>query len=98
MVLVEAGPWTDTETRLRTLQERLYGCMDAAIDGQLADQFPASRGKEVIIQVDFYDVPRAQAEDFMERFAFGIKFLPDYNPAGSPYVAGFRFEATYGTS
>ena len=46
MVLVEQGPWNGgSERELRRIQDRLYGCLDAAIDGQLAEQFPETRGK-----------------------------------------------------
>ena len=39
MVLVEEGPWEDVPAHLAKLQHRLYSCLDAAIDGQLAEQF-----------------------------------------------------------
>jgi hypothetical protein len=47
MVLVEQGPWAGPiANEMRRLQDRLYGTLDAAIDGQLAEQFPESKGKQ----------------------------------------------------
>lgn len=47
MVLVESGPWEfPVETGLRNLQQRLYGCLDAALEGGLAAKFPDSLGKK----------------------------------------------------
>ena len=47
MVLDEEGPWEDVSAHLATLQNRLYSCLDAAIDGQLAEQFPESHGQPI---------------------------------------------------
>lgn len=96
MVLVEEGPWTvPIENHLQALQDRLYGCLEAALDGQLAEQFPKAANKKVVIQVDFYGVPRREADDFMERFSSGVTGLPDYSPASSPWVESFEFRANH---
>jgi hypothetical protein len=70
MVLVEEGPWESgaTEEHLRALQQRLYDCVDAAIDGHLAGEFPDSRGKDVVIQLDCYDTPDEAVSIFFGRF------------------------------
>jgi hypothetical protein len=98
MVLVEEGPWRadEVEVQLRRVQDRLYGCIDAAIDGQLAEQFPASQGKPVTIKVDFYQVPE-QVRPFFLRFSKGALQHPSYRRAleSSEFVEGISFEATY---
>lgn len=97
MVLVE-GPWTAaTEDHLRSLQERMYGCLEAALDGQLTAQFPKAKGKPLVVRVDCYDVPRDDVDDFVSRFAAGISALPDYATEGSSFVSGFRFEVNHDT-
>lgn len=97
MVLVE-GPWTGpTEDHLLTLQDRMYGCLDAALDGQLAGQFPAAVGKTVVVRVDCYDVPRDEVDAFVSRFAVGVSTMPDYAAEASPYVSAFRFEVNHDT-
>jgi len=95
MVLVE-GPWTEsTEDHLRALQERIYGCLDAALDGQLTEQFPQAVGKTLVVRVDCYDVPRSEVDEFIGRFAAGVSTSPDYAVEGSPYIADFRFEVNH---
>jgi hypothetical protein len=97
MVLVEQ-PWSGPdEAHLRALQDRLYGCLDAALDGQLADQFPNSRGRDLIIRIDCYDLARDRLDDFVARFSEGIAALPDYSATESPYVNGIRFEVKHNT-
>lgn len=97
MVLVE-GPWDgDIEDHLRSLQDRMFGCLNAALDGHLAAQFPDAKGLNVVIRVDCYDVPRDEVGAFFERFQRGIAVMPDYSTAGSPYVRHFLFELSFDT-
>lgn len=98
MVLVEQGPWNPlVEAHLSHLQERLYGCVDAALDGQLAEKFPETRGRKIIIQLDCYNLPRAEVGEFFENFSEGIFKVPDYRDAlkSSPFVKGITFEVTF---
>ena len=99
MVLVEEGPWRahEVEVQLRRIQDRLYTCIEAAIDGQLAEQFPASRGKPVTIQVDFYDVPEEPVRAFFQRFSERALQQPSYSQAleASEFVESIIFEANY---
>src|SRR5882757_8227165 len=73
MVLVEQGPWTGSiESQLRRLQDRLYGTIDAALDGKLAEKFPESKGKKIIIRLDGYNLPKAEVAEFFDRFSKGV--------------------------
>jgi hypothetical protein len=96
MILVEEGPWADhtIESNLRRLQDRLYGCIDAALDGQLAGQFPETVGEQVLIRVHGYDIPEERVRSFFDRFAGSVLKVPDYAAvlAGNPFVAGISFE------
>lgn len=96
VVLVEEGPWPhdSIEANLRRLQDRLYGCIDAALDGQLAAQFPESKGEAVVIRVDAYDLPDAEVRAFFDRFAAAVLELADYGAAlaENRFVAGIGFE------
>ena len=97
MVLVE-GPWDgDIEDHLRSLQDRMLGCLNAALDGQLAANFPEAKGLNVLIRVDCYDVPRDEVEAFFGRFTDGVSAMSDYSTAGSPFVRQFLFEAGFDT-
>ena len=65
MVLVEEGPWgAQVHDHLLRLQGRLYGCLNAALDGTLAESFPRSKGMTVVVQVDCYDIPQTAIEEF----------------------------------
>lgn len=99
MVLVEEGDWSDIDARLRFLQERLYGCIDAAIDGQLADQFPETKGKKVIVSIDFYNAPHEEASEFFERFSKNVLLIPSYKEGleQSKFVKDIIFEANFET-
>ncbi len=98
MVLVEEGPWGDqVHDHLVRLQGRIYGCLDAALDGQLAEMFPRSKGMTVVVQVDCYDVPQTAIEDFIQRFSEGVTSLPDYSTDASPFVREFLFEVNHDT-
>ena len=83
LVLVEQGPWESQqiESNLRRLQERLYGCIDAALDGAFAEQYPESVGKPVLIRLDAYNVPEPELRSFFERFTGAVLQTPDYAAA-----------------
>jgi hypothetical protein len=96
MVLVEEGPWAESEViaNLERLQNRLYRCIDAAIDGGLAEKYPKSAGKAVVVQLDCYNLPELQIRSFFEHFSAGVFELPDYKDAlsESEYVRSVSFE------
>jgi len=98
MVLVEQGPWTGPiENELRRLQDRLYGTIDAALDGQLAERFPESIGKKLVVQLDGYDLPRSEVSEFFDRFSKGILSTADYRRAlkNSRFVKDIAFELNF---
>jgi hypothetical protein len=96
IVLVEEGPWSKSEidVNLLRIQRRLYGCIDAALDGDLARQFSDSQGKQIVIHLDCYDVPEREVRAFFDRFAHGVFSLPDYKAAlvDNESVRGILFE------
>ena len=83
LILVEEGPWEDDEitSQLRRVQGRLYGCLDAILDGQIAKAYPDSVNKPIEIRVDAYNVPRPQFSTFFEAFAAKVLEVPDYKLA-----------------
>jgi hypothetical protein len=98
LVLVEEGPWVGSiDDQLRRVQERMYGCIDAALDGQLAVSFPESKGKRIIVQLDCYNVPRVEVEDFFKRFSAGVFSLEDYRKAleHNEFVQGISFDISF---
>jgi hypothetical protein len=98
VVLVEQGPWRrEIKEELRRLQGRLYGALDAALDGQLADKFPESKRKKIVLQVDAYNLPRAEVEAFFSRFSQGVLLTPDYERAlkDNQFVSEIVFELNF---
>lgn len=94
MVLVENGPWVgSTDAHLQALQGRLYDCIDAALDGQLAEKFPESKGKRLVVQVDCYNIPRDAVEPFFDEFSTGVFTAGGYKDAtrNNPYVSSIGF-------
>jgi hypothetical protein len=75
----------------------LYGCIDAALDGKLVEKFPESKGKQIVIQLDCYNLPRKEVADFFDSFSEGIFSIPDYQKSlkNSPYIKGISFEINF---
>jgi len=98
MVLVEQGPWPKSAVKdqLTRIQDRLYTCIDAALDGALAQKYPDSRGKRLIIQLDGYDLPESQVREFFTRFSSGVMKVPSYVSAfaSQAFVTQIGFELT----
>lgn len=95
LVLVEQGPWQgDVAVALRRLQERLYGCLDVALDGEIAARFPQTRGGNLVIQIDSYDIARESIEPFFSRFSSQVFSIPEYKDAlnRNRFVKSIRFE------
>jgi hypothetical protein len=99
MVLVEQGPWKDVQAHLYRVQDRLYTCIEAAIEGMVAEQFPESRGELITLQLDCYNLPEPEVREFFDRFASTALTLPDDRDAlaSSPYVSGITFAITFAT-
>lgn len=98
LVIVEEGPWRDAiEVQLRRVQDRLYGCIDAALDGRLASKYPEAQGKKIIIQLDCYNLPRDEVSEFFERFSSGVLETASYRAAlnNSRFVRGISFELNF---
>jgi hypothetical protein len=97
LVLVEEGPWEDVASNLRRVQSRLYGCIDAAIDGHLAQQFPESNGEHVTVQLDCYSVPQEDVSRFFEAFSSNVLLTPNYKHAlrSSSFVASIDFQVSF---
>ena len=96
MVLVEEGPWTKDEitAELSRLQNRLYDCVDAAIDGKLAKKFPETLNKGIQIQLDGYNLPETETSELFASFAENIFKIEDYLAAlnNNNFVSGITFK------
>jgi hypothetical protein len=96
MVLVEEGPWDpqEIESHLRRVQQRLYDCIDVALDGEFWRLYPSSYGKPLRVQLDGYGLPEAEVREFFARFSTRALAAPEYAAAlqANPYVSSIAFD------
>jgi hypothetical protein len=69
-------------------------CIDAALDGQLAELYPETQGGQVIVRVDGYDLPQEEVREFFARFSSCVLHVPGYAAAlhRNEWVGGVEFE------
>ncbi len=98
MVLVEEGPWPGSiDDQLQRIQERMYDCIDAALDGKLAKRFPEAKGKNMVVQLDCYNVPKEEVKEFFDRFSKGVLVIDEYREAlkQNQFVKNISFEVNF---
>jgi hypothetical protein len=66
LVLVESDPWDAEGRRLEALQERINDCVTFAVDGQMTRQFPATKGRRVVISVEYLAEPGPNEHRFFD--------------------------------
>ena len=95
VVLIEQGPWKGSaaERQVR-IQTRLYGCVDAILDGQLAQAFPETDGKKIVVQLECRDLPPADVADVFKKFSDDVFQIPRYRASleTTPHAKGIVFE------
>lgn len=79
LVMREARPWDGSDLRLFQLQEKINAYLSFALDGEMAEAYPAFVGKEIRLQLDCAAPPDHRALDFIgivrEQIGYqGIKF------------------------
>ena len=100
MVLLETSPWADDYMdHLNSLQDRMFDCVDIAIDGKLAQKYPESKGEEVLILLDCYGIPQDAVDEYFNRFQAYIRsdegVLGDLE--NNAYISGISFEIYHHT-
>ena len=100
VVLVEqldAGAVGDISRFLNRLQDRLYDCLDAILDGSLADRYPETLNNKVIIRVDCYNAPEDDVLVFFNAFSSGVLKIPDYSAAleDNAFVSNVAFQINF---
>ena len=101
MILIEEGPWLDDEiiSKLEGLQERLYNYVDVAVNGHLAEKYPGSKGKGVVIRLDCYDTPEKAVKEFYDRFTKYIASAEEIQRdiRNKAFIKSLEFEYSRGT-
>jgi hypothetical protein len=63
--------------RLKEVQAKLYNAVDSILDGELAEKFPDTEGKRIVIQLDCRGLPQAE----VKKFSDAIFAIPRYRNA-----------------
>jgi hypothetical protein len=84
LYLIEQGPWVEpVREKLLPIQERIYTVVDVVLDGQLASDYPDSKGKKVRIEVVFQGCqPPESALQMIARLDEFICSSPEHAPVG----------------
>ncbi len=97
--LVEHGPWVDEDPQkeLRRIQDRLYNCFDAYVDGHVFKKYPESKGKKGLIRLTCYDLEREVIDPFFEKFTDFVNSSDEYQSdiKKSEFVSSIEFSVSY---
>jgi hypothetical protein len=79
LIMHEPRAWTGSDEQLFQLQEKINTYLAFALDGEMAETYPAFVGKTVRLQLDCAEPPGARTLEFIgmvrDQIAFqGIKF------------------------
>jgi hypothetical protein len=74
LIMLEPRPWDGSELRLFQLQEKINAYLSFALDGEMAESYPALVGRPLRLQVDCVTMPDETVVDFLgvvrEQIAF----------------------------
>src|SRR4051812_41795789 len=65
LIMLEPRPWDGTEQRLFQLQEKINAYLSFALDGEMAESYPALATRSLRIQVDCVTMPDESVVDFL---------------------------------
>lgn len=74
LVMVETRPWEGSDQRLFQLQEKINAYLSFALDGEMAEAYPALAHKRLQLRLDCAGMPDARTVQFLgmvrEQIAF----------------------------
>ncbi|HTS87274.1 MAG TPA: DUF6572 domain-containing protein [Gemmatimonadales bacterium] len=73
LIMVEDRAWDGSPARLIELEAKTNAYLSYALDGQMAAQYPQSRGRPVRIQLDCRAAPDEISEAFLELLAGAVR-------------------------
>jgi hypothetical protein len=95
LVAVEEGPWEDElfESHRDRLELRLRDYIQCIVSGGLADEYPESYGKPVVVRLNCFGTPDALTRAVFQRLEEQTLKSPEVHRAlESRLVARFAFE------
>lgn len=67
LIMVASGEWFDAGRPLLAFQKKVETYANLAVSGALGQQFPDTRGKPIVIQLDYPDPPDPELSAAIER-------------------------------
>jgi hypothetical protein len=67
LIMVEDRQWDGTNERIVERQTKIHNYVSFALDGQLAQIYPESKGHAVAIQLDCVAGPDASTRDYIDQ-------------------------------
>lgn len=64
--MVESRNWDGTELQMYQLQEKINAYLSFALDGELAEAYPAFAEKRLVLQLDCVELPPQPVQRFLK--------------------------------
>jgi hypothetical protein len=74
LIMLEPRPWDGSELRLFQLQEKINAYLSFALDGEMAESYPALASKPLRLQVDCVTMPDETVVNFLSVVREQISF------------------------
>ena len=74
LIMLEPRPWDGSERRLFQLQEKINAYLSFALDGEMAEAWPALMGRPLRLQIDCVGMPDATVVEFLSVIREQIAF------------------------
>ncbi|HYR59295.1 MAG TPA: DUF6572 domain-containing protein [Chthoniobacteraceae bacterium] len=74
LIMLEPRPWDGSELRLFQIQEKINAYLSFALDGEMAETYPALAGKPLRLQIDCVTMPDAKVVEFLSAVREQIAF------------------------
>ncbi len=65
LIMLEPRPWDGSELRLFQLQEKINAYLSFALDGEMAEAYPALMSRPLRLQIDCVAMPDATVVEFL---------------------------------
>lgn len=71
--VAQVGPWTGSDSQIKSLREKIHNCVGFILDGQMTNLYPETSGLTWQIGVDcHYGVPDSRTEFVLDQLAEAI--------------------------
>ena len=75
LVLLVDVPWDQSTRQLLALQDKLNNYIGFALDGPMAERYPGSDGKDVIVRLQCPTAPTGRTAKTLQQMEGGLKEL-----------------------